>query len=62
MTVMASTALRQPFLSALGDMTRGVPWRALTLRRHINLGQVRTGGRGWGMRGSIWLIAQGEHK
>jgi hypothetical protein len=61
MTVMAPTALRQPFLSALGDMTRGAPWRP---RRSggtsISVGSELVADDGH--EGSIWLIAQGEHK
>jgi len=55
MTGHGSAALRQPFLSTLGDITRGTLCRASALRRH----QSRPGQNRWprmGMRGAFgWL-------
>jgi hypothetical protein len=61
MTVMAPTALRQPFLSALGDMTaahRAGPRRCGGTSISVRSELVAEDGH----EGSIWLIAQGEHK
>ena len=56
MTVMAPTALCQPFLSALGDITRGAPRRTVAGLGAAEAHQSRSGQNWWprmGIRGAF---------